>query len=344
MINILQHQNTKSQKIIVVDDDPVQRMLLKMCLEGDGYEVYEAGDGTEAYLFIAKNHDLRIVLTDLDMPVTNGFELIKKISDEETHYTYIIVLTSQEEESSLVQAFSLGADDYLAKPVRPEELRLRVRGALRMLQQETREDLILAMAKLSEYRSEETGYHLERVQHYTRLLAVDLSEHCPEMGITSQFAEEISRVSPLHDIGKVAIADNILHKPGRLGEAEFEIMKTHTTIGGNILKNIYEKSGMQYLKIAYEIASFHHEKYNGKGYPHGLKGEEIPIAARIMTLADIYDAMASKRCYKESFPHEKIKKIILSERGEHLDPLIVDSFLRQEKPWLKIKDKYGDKE
>ena len=342
MINI--NQNKESQKIIVVDDDPAQRMLLRMCLEGDGYEVFEADDGEKAYQLIAKNHDLRIVITDLDMPVSNGFELIEKIRGEEIHYTYIIVLTSKEDESSLVKALSLGADDYLAKPVKPNELRLRIKGGLRLLKQETQEDLILALAKLSEYRSEETGYHLERVQHYTRLLAIDLSGRCPELGLTTQFAEEISRVSPLHDIGKVAIPDNILHKPGKLTDAEFTIMKTHAAIGGQILKSIYEKSGMAYLKIAYEIASFHHEKYNGKGYPHGLKGDDIPIAARIMTLADIYDAMSSKRCYKEPFPHEKVKKIIISERGEHLGPLVVDSFLRQEKAWLKIRDKYGDKE
>lgn len=338
------NHNKDLQEILVVDDDPAQRMLLKMCLEGDGYEVHEAGDGVAAYQLIERNPDLRIVVTDLDMPVSNGFQLIEKVRGGEIHYTYIIVLTSKEEESSLVRALSLGADDYLTKPVRPNELRLRIRGVFRMLKQETQEDLILALAKLAEYRSEETGHHLERVQHYTRLLALDLSEFCPELGITTQFAEEISRVSPLHDIGKVAISDSILHKPGKLSDAEFTIMKTHAAIGGQILKDVFDKSGMVYLKIAYELTMFHHEKYNGKGYPYALKGEKIPIAARIMTLADIYDAMASKRCYKEPFPHEKVKNIIISERGEHLDPRVVDSFLRQEKVWLKIRDKYGDKE
>jgi putative two-component system response regulator len=337
-------QNKESHKIIVVDDDPAQRMLLRMFLEGDGYEVCEAEDGAAAYRLIEKDPSLRMVVTDLDMPLSNGFELIGKIRDGEIHYTYIIVLTSMDDESSLVKALSLGADDYLAKPVRPNELRLRIKGGIRVLKQETQEDLILALAKLSEYRSEETGYHLERVQHYTRLLAFDLSERYPEFGMTTQFAEEIARVSPLHDIGKVAIPDNILHKLGKLTDAEFTIMKTHATIGGQILKDVYDKSGMVYLKIAYEIAMFHHEKYNGKGYPHALKGRDIPIAARIMTLADIYDAMASKRCYKDSFPHEKIKSIIIAERGEHLDPLIVDSFLRKEKDWLEIRDQYGDKE
>jgi len=335
-------ETKKKQKIVVVDDDAAQRLLLKMCLERDGYEVYQADGGFSAQQLIEQHPDFRIVITDLDMPDINGFDLIRKIRARELHYTYIIVLTSKEDEASLVKAFSMGADDYLAKPVNPNELRLRIRGAIRVLRQETQEELILALAKLAEYRSDETGYHLERVQRYCRLLAMDLCENCPELEIHAQFAEEIARVSPLHDIGKVAIPDNILHKPGKLTTAEFEIMKTHAAIGGQILKDIYAKNGSPYLKVAYEVAMFHHERYNGTGYPSGLRGEEIPIAARIMTLADIYDAMATKRCYKEPFPHAKIKEIIFQERGNHLDPIVIDAFLRQEDVWVTIRDRFEE--
>lgn len=330
------------QKIVVVDDDAAQRLLLRMCLEAEGYEVYEADSGYSAQQLMEKHPDFRIVITDLDMPELNGFDLIRKIRTRELHYTYIIVLTSKNDEDSLVKAFSKGADDYLSKPVNPNELRLRIQGAIRVLRQETQEELILALAKLAEYRSDETGYHLERVQRYCRILAMDLCENCPELEIHIQFAEEIARVSPLHDIGKVAIPDNILHKPGKLTDAEFEIMKTHAAIGGQILKDIYAKNGSPYLKVAYEVAMYHHERFNGSGYPEGLKGEEIPIAARIMALADIYDAMATKRCYKDPFPHKVIKKIILEERGQQLDPIVVDAFLRQEDIWLTVRDRFAE--
>jgi putative two-component system response regulator len=335
-------ENEKKQKIVVVDDDAAQRLLLKMCLEGEGYKVYQADGGFSAQQLIEQHPDFRIVITDLDMPDINGFDLIRKIRTRELHYTYIIVLTSKEDEASLVKAFSMGADDYLAKPVNLNELRLRIRGAIRVLRQETQEELILALAKLAEYRSDETGYHLERVQRYCRLLAMDLCENCPKLDIHAQFAEEIARVSPLHDIGKVAIPDNILHKPGKLTNAEFEIMKTHAAIGGQLLKDIYAQNGSPYLKVAYEVAMFHHERYDGTGYPNGLCGEEIPIAAKIMALADIYDAMATKRCYKEPFPHTTIKDIILQERGKHLDPLVIDAFLRQEDVWLTIRDRFEE--
>jgi putative two-component system response regulator len=330
------------QKIVVVDDDAAQRLLLRMCLEAEGYEVYEADSGYSAQQLMEKHSDFRIVITDLDMPELNGFDLIRKIRTRELHYTYIIVLTSKNDEDSLVMALSKGADDYLSKPVNPNELRLRIQGAIRVLRQETQEELILALAKLAEYRSDETGYHLERVQRYCRILAMDLCENCPELEIHIQFAEEIARVSPLHDIGKVAIPDNILHKPGKLTAAEFEIMKTHAAIGGQILKDIYAKNDSPYLKVAYEVTMYHHERFNGNGYPEGLKGEEIPIAARIMTLADIYDAMATKRCYKEPFPHKVIKKIILEERGQQLDPTVVDAFLRQEDVWMTVRDRFAE--
>lgn len=329
-------------KILIADDDPAQRTLLSLCLEQGDYAILEASNGLEAFEILDREQDIRLVITDLDMPVMSGFDLISKVRESHLHYRYIIVLTSSEEKNSLVKALSLGADDYLAKPVMPEELRLRLESGKRLLRLEIQEDLILSMAKLAEYRSDETGYHLERVQHYTRTLARDLAEKHPQLGISGQMAEEFARVSPLHDIGKVAIPDAILHKPGKLTEEEFEIMKTHADIGGQLLKDIHSKSGSPYLKIGYEVAMYHHEKYNGKGYPQGLKGEDIPVAARIVALADMYDAMTSERCYKQAFSHEKTKQIIIEERGTHLDPKMVDSFLAKEDVWLAIFERFGE--
>jgi len=331
---------TRKLSILIVDDDSAQLMLIRMLVEQQGYEVITACNGVEALKLFRESPDIRLVVTDLDMPFMDGFELIRRVRQEQTKYTYIIVLTSHEAQHSVVAALNDGADDFLTKPAFNEELQLRIKSGIRLLRLESQDELILAMARLSEYRSEETGYHLEKVQRYAALLGHDLLENCKKFHLTPSFVEEIAQVTPLHDIGKVAIPDNILHKPGKLTSEEFEIMKEHSVIGGRMLLDIFAKTGSHYLKTASDIAMYHHEKFNGKGYPEGLKGDAIPLGARIMALADIYDAMTSERCYKEAFSHEKVKSIITQERGEHLDPDVVDSFLRQESVWLTIKERY----
>lgn len=336
------HKLGTHQKILLVDDDPVQRMLLRVCLHQGDYTVVEAANGSEAYRILEKEPDIRLVVTDLDMPVVDGFTLISQVRASDLRYRYIIVLTSSEDQDSLVKALSMGADDYISKPVKPEELRLRVEGGIRVLRLESQEELILALAKLAEYRSDEIGYHLERVQQYTGMLARDLSEKYPELNITPQIAEEFARVSPLHDIGKVAIPDAILHKPGKLSGQGEKVMKTHAVTGGQLLKDIYTKTRSSYLKTAYEAAMYHHERYDGKGYPSGLQGEKIPIVARIVAIADMYDAMTSERCYKDAFSHDQAKEIIIKERGKTFDPKVVDSFLEHEEAWLAIRNRYSD--
>jgi len=313
-----------------------------MNLEKEGYEVLEAENGLEAIEKLSEDIDIRLLLTDLEMPEMNGYELIQAVRKMELRYTYIIVLTSVDDRKSLLKALALGADEYLTKPVFPDELKLRINSGIRLIKLESQEDLVFAMAKLSEYRSEETGFHLERTQHYTKILARDLSSHYPELKFSHSAADEISRVCSLHDLGKVAIPDKILHKPGRLTNEEFDLMKSHTSIGGKLIKEIYEKTRTTPLWFAYEIAMFHHERWNGKGYPEGLSGETIPLAARIMALADVYDAITSKRCYKDASNHEEVKNIILKEKGEHFDPKVVDSFLRQEAAWIEIANKFKD--
>ncbi len=329
-------------KILLVDDDPAQRMLLNMSLEQGDYSVVEAGNGVDAFEILEREPEIRLVVTDLDMPIMDGFDLISKIRESDLRYRYLIVLTSSDDKESLVKALSRGADDYISKPVRPDEIRLRIDGGIRLLRLEIQEELILSMAKLAEYRSDETGFHLERVQYYTRTLARDLSRKHPQLKISTQLAEEFARVSPLHDIGKVAIPDSILHKPSPLSTDEFELMKNHASIGGQLLKDIYTKSRSPYLKVAFEAAMHHHERYNGGGYPAGLTGEKIPVVARIVALADMYDAMTTERCYKLPFSHEKAKNIIIREKGKHLDPKMVDSFLTQEDEWLAIKERFRD--
>ncbi len=326
--------------ILLVDDESAQLMLLQMLLVQEGYHVLTASNGQEALELFRKNPDIRLVVTDLNMPVMDGYELIQHIRKEQSRYIYMIVLTSNEGKKSVVKALNYGADDFLTKPALNEELQLRIQSGIRLLRLESHDELILSMAKLAEYRSEETGYHLERVQRYAWLLAKDIAENFPKFEMSMSFAEEISQVTPLHDIGKVATPDHILHKPGKLTDSEFEIMKDHAAIGGKMLLDIYAKTGSHYLKTASDVAMYHHEKFNGKGYPEGLKGDDIPVSARIMALADIYDAMTSKRCYKDEFSHDKVKTIIVEERGSHLDPDVVDSFLRLETQWLAIKEQF----
>ena len=326
-----------------MDDDLVQRALVRMLLEGEGYGVEEAPDGNVAFDLLRKDSDLKFLVTDLNMPGMDGFELLQRVREKSVRYVYVIVLTASEDRDSLLRALSLGADDYLLKPVHPEELMLRIKAGERLLKLESHEELMFAMAKLAEYRSPETGFHLERVMHYSRILGRDIVNHCPELELTAAEAEEIARLSPLHDIGKVAISDSILNKPGKFTEEELELMKTHTTAGGDLIKDIYDKIGSPYLRFAYEIVMYHHERWDGTGYPEGLSGDDIPLSARIVALADVYDAISCKRCYKEARPHHEVKKIIAAEKGKHFDPRVVEAFLRQEEAFIATRERYKEK-
>ena len=332
----------KLPSVLVVDDDRSQRFILRTHLEGRGFSVFEAANGVEALERLAEDNDIRFLVTDLLMPEMDGFGLIEQVRRRGLRYIYVIVMTSMEDRKSLIRALSAGADDYLTKPIFPDELRLRLQSGLRVLRLEGQEELILSMAELSEFRSEETGYHLKRVSHYTRILARDVADHYPEFELTRSGAEEISLVSPLHDIGKVAIPDRILHKPDKLTAEEWETMKTHAAIGGNLLRKIYDKTSSPYLWFAHQIAMYHHERWDGAGYPEGLRGESIPIPARIMAIADVYDALTSERCYKAAFSHEKTRAILDEEAGTHFDPKLIASFRRQEEAWLDVKERFRD--
>lgn len=323
-------------KVLVVEDETTQRNLLRSQLEREGYHVIEATDGQEGLQAFLDDPEIRLVLTDINMPNMDGYQLIEAIRQKESRYTYIIVLTANDGKDFLVKALALGADDYLTKPVQQDELSLRMLGGRRLLRLEVQDEIIMAMVKMAGARSDETGAHLIRVRAYSKILALDICATNPELKLNRSWAEDVARVSPLHDIGKVAIADDVLKNPGRLNEDAMALMKTHTTIGGGILKEIYERTGSPYLHLAYEVAQYHHEKWDGGGYPEGLHGNKIPLAARIVTLADVFDALTTKRCYKEAFPYTKAKEIILASRGTLFDPMVVDAFLRHEQEWREV--------
>ena len=330
------------RKILVADDELISRTKLEHHVKRLGHEVISACNGKEALeLWVKYRPDL--VITDWIMPELTGIELVKEIKRlQGNHYTYVIMITSQSELKDLVAGMESGADDFLAKPFIKDELNVRIKAGERLINFGSRDTVIFSMASLAEARDTDTGNHLERIQNYSKLLAENIAKeaHLEEVNIT--FVENILLTSPLHDIGKIAVPESVLLKPGRLNDQEFKIVQKHTTIGNKTLTKAIEKFPQEeYLKMSAEIALSHHEKYDGTGYPNGLTGDNIPLSARIVALADVYDALVSKRIYKEALPHEYAKSIILAERGKHFDPIVVDAFLRCEKEFIKIVKKYS---
>ncbi len=335
---------TPALQILVVDDDPVTRMMLRHLLAGAGYAVDEACDGRDALRQISTKR-FHIVISDWNMPEMDGAELCRQIRHfDNSGYIYTILLTANNTQAERVVGMRAGADDFVGKPFNEQELLQRVAAGGRVLQLETKEALIFALAKLAESRDNETGNHLERVQRYSRLLTLELCRSGRFGGaVDEEFATLVFQTSPLHDIGKVGIADSILLHPGKLTAEQFEIMKTHTTIGAECLLGAIERSpSAKFLKMAYDIALWHHEKYDGSGYPHGLAGEAIPLAARIVAVADVYDALRSRRVYKPAFTHEKAVEIIRTDSGTHFDPEVVDAFERVHAQFEAIADRFAE--
>jgi putative two-component system response regulator len=254
------------------------------------------------------------------------------------------MVTSREDVNDLVTGMDAGADDFITKPFIKEELAVRIRAGERISSFETRDIVIFSLARLVESRDLETGHHLERIRHYSKTLAVAMSRSdSPPEEIDGLFLDNIFLTSPLHDIGKVGIPDQILLKPGRLDDTEFEVMKRHTEIGFDTLNEALQKyPKADYLRMSADIARSHHEKFDGSGYPDSLRGEEIPLSARIVALADVYDALVSKRKYKQAYTHDVAKTIIENERGRHFDPRVVDAFLTCDRDFTEILQRFSE--
>ena len=332
-------------KVLIADDDPIALEMLRHALTSAGYEVETAEDGAQAMEIISRGA-CRLVISDWTMPRMDGLELCRRIRTTDSGgYVYLILLTARSGADETVQGLSAGADDLIPKPFNPPELLLRVQIGERILSLETRDLTIFALAKLAESRDPETGAHLERVCNYSRVLAQQLElagKHAGE--ITTGYARLIYQTSPLHDIGKVAIPDCVLLKPGRLSDREFEIMKSHTTLGAQTLDAaLREHPEAKFLRMARNIAATHHERFDGTGYPAGLKGTDIPLCGRIVAVADVYDALTTKRVYKNAFAHDVARAIILDESGTHFDPAVVDAFVTAESQFLDIRDRFADR-
>ncbi len=331
-------------KILVIDDKATSRKTLEIYAKKLGHKVITAVDGQEGWN-IWNSERPRIVVTDWVMPNMNGLELcsaIRKHEDED--YTYIIMVTAQDDIGEVIQGMKAGADDYITKPVNKEEFYFRLKAGERVLSFQDKDIVIFSLAKLAESRDPETGSHLERIRYFSKTLAETLvnSPDTPAE-INSHYVDNIFLTSPLHDIGKVGIRDQILLKPGRLTNEEFDIMKKHTLIGFETLNEALKKSPKaEYLRMSAEIALSHHEKFDGSGYPNGLKGNDIPFSARIVALADVYDALTSKRVYKDAISHEKACTIIQKGKGSHFDPLIVNAFERRVENFIEIKESFAE--
>ena len=360
-------KNTEKPVVLIVDDTPDNILLLNEILKAE-YKVTIATNGKKA-LEVAKAIAPDIILMDVMMPVMDGYEACRRLKEiEERKDIPVLFLTARSDEEDERRGFAFGAADYIVKPVSPPILLARMKTHLALkksrdilenqnhfldeeVQRRTKEvsvvqeASIMAMASLAEARDHETGSHLQRVKLYIK----ELAEY---MGKTEKYKKELTPEvirtivlsSPLHDIGKIAISDNILLKPGSLTPNEYAIMKSHAALGRDAIACAERLMGgaETFLTCAREIAFSHHEKWDGSGYPLGLLGEEIPLPARLMAVADAYDALTSVRVYKTAISHEEAVRIIKRDSGRHFDPDIVDAFLNIKEKLKEIAENYVD--
>lgn len=348
-------------KVLVVEDEDRLRRMLEVRLEFMGYEVVVAVDGEDALVKVAESSP-DIILLDVMMPKLDGYATARRLKDSpQTSHIPIVMVTSLCDVQDRVRALDAGADDFLTKPVDPTELKARVQSllkvkayndhmlhyqqdlefevgkkteALRKALQETQAatlDTIFRLSRAAEHKDKDTGAHIQRVSHYAAAVACRL-------GQSERFIELLLYAVPMHDIGKIGIPDRILLKPCKLDPDEWRIMQTHAEMGAFILAG----SDSELLQIAEAIALTHHEKWDGTGYPHGLRGDAIPLAGRIAAIADVFDALCSKRPYKTAFPLEQSLDIIRGEAGKQFDPAVVDAFLTIQPEILDITSRFND--
>jgi len=340
------------RKILVVDDDRMSRLLLNTILSRISYRVSEAFDGNDC-LEKAESFCPDLILMDVGMPGMDGLDVTRLLkNNDETKNIPVMIISGHDDLEERVRAVEAGAEDFLSKPVEQTILKAKVKSLLKIkeyndnvhnyqkkLEKEVEKktsnlkqalddlqiaseklrlysmDTILRLSQAAEYKDTDTGEHIQRISYYIQAIG-------KVMTLTDEEIEAYQYASPMHDVGKIGIPDHILMKPGPLDDSEWEIMKQHTVIGGKILGG----SDSSILQMAETIAMTHHEKWNGRGYPHGLRGLEIPLAGRITAIADVFDALTSKRPYKEPFSVEKAFEIMAEERGKSFDPELLDAF------------------
>jgi putative two-component system response regulator len=348
----------KRATILVVDDEARNVKLLETLLHVEGYATLVAGNGKDA-IALAETAKPDLILLDVMMPGMDGFETVARLkADPRTKPVPVIMVTALDDRNSKLRALDAGAEEFLSKPVDRADLTVRVRNLLRLKEygdflanhgrileaqvkertaqlEEAYRDTVLTLVRAAEQKDEETGHHIRRISHYCKLLAEGM--HLP-----ADFRDIIFHASPMHDIGKIGIADHVLLKPGGFTPEEWAVMRTHCTLGASILAS----GTSPYTRMGAEIALNHHERWDGSGYPGGLKGEAIPLAARIMQICDVYDALRSKRPYKQPIDHARSVEIITRGDGrvepEHFDPAVLACFAAQAGKFSAIYDRLAD--
>ncbi len=337
--------HSEKPSVLIVDDSEMNRAILSEMLK-DEYRILEADNGREAIDMVGRYGDeLSLVLLDIVMPGMNGFEVLAELSRRSVIDNLpVIMISSEDSDDVVLRAYELGATDYVSRPFDSRVVRRRVSNTIRLYAKQRRLTSLLSqqynervknsrmlidiMAGVMELRNGESGRHVTNIEKLTELLLSCLVQRSDNISLDNEQRSTIALASALHDIGKMSIDDAILNKPGRLTPEEFEVMKTHTTIGADMLRELgSHHAGNALLEYAYQIARWHHERWDGKGYPDGLKGNDIPIAAQVVSVADVYDALTSVRVYKDAIPHEEAIQMILDGKCGTFNPLLLDCLL-----------------
>ena len=327
-------------QILLVDDSKMNRMLLREIL-GDGYNILEAENGQECLETLrAEAGNIALVLLDINMPVMDGFEVLKAMNANHTiEDTPVIMISSEDSDAAIRRSYELGASDYVNRPFDARIVYRRVTNTIKLYAKQRRlvqmvsdqirarenntDMLVGVLSHIVEFRNGESGAHVRHIRIITELLLHRLLEISSNYSITAEQQDMIPLASALHDIGKIGIDEKVLNKPGKLTPEEFKVIQTHSMLGAKMLHDLDNFAEQPLLQTAYEIARWHHERWDGRGYPDGLKGDEIPISAQLVSLADVYDALTSERCYKKAFSHEKAVQMILNGECGAFNPLLL---------------------
>ncbi len=313
------------ERILIVDDERITAASHARIVRAEGYEAVVANSAAEARAALRADASIRLVVCDWQMPAEDGLSFCRWVrSALPNNYIYFILVTARSGTESVIEGLTASVDEFLTKPVDPLELLLRIRSGLRVVALDSRDAIIFALAKLADSRDPETGQHLERVREYCRLVAGEALRQRTHPEIDAEFVSLIALTSPLHDIGKVGVPDAVLLKPGRLTPEERLVMQTHAAIGADTIDAVLRhKPGARFLKMARDIARSHHERWDGAGYPDSIAGEIIPLSARIMSVADVYDALTSRRIYKPPMGHEDAMRALREGAGSQFDPTLI---------------------